>query len=127
MCRVEISFPEAIPTPHEAWTIHPVRKTQMQWESSRVTIPHQEFPKGPDYFRITDKPVVDRPAITRQSSGSIVGKSHEKAGQVKVFLAVSAIQTIEPDGLRSGRNWGMATIPNRLDHMTATQRLGSIR
>jgi hypothetical protein len=33
--------------------------------------------------------------------------------------------TIEPDGLRSGRNWGMAMIRDRLDHMTATQRLGS--
>ena len=33
--------------------------------------------------------------------------------------------TIEPDGLRSGRNWGMAMIRDRLGHMTATQRLGS--
>jgi hypothetical protein len=33
--------------------------------------------------------------------------------------------TIEPDGLRSGRNWGMAMIRDRLGHITATQRLGS--
>ena len=29
--------------------------------------------------------------------------------------------TIEPDGLRSGRNWGMAMIRDRLGHITATQ------
>jgi hypothetical protein len=35
--------------------------------------------------------------------------------------------TIEPDGHLSGCNWGMTTIRDRLDHMTATQRLGSTR
>ena len=35
--------------------------------------------------------------------------------------------TIEPYGLLSGRNWGMATIRDRLGHITSTQRLGSIQ
>ena len=35
--------------------------------------------------------------------------------------------TIESDGLRSGRNRGMATIRDKLGHMFATQRLGSIQ
>jgi hypothetical protein len=35
--------------------------------------------------------------------------------------------TIESDGLRSGRNRGMATIRDRLGHMFATQRFGSIQ
>jgi hypothetical protein len=30
--------------------------------------------------------------------------------------------TIEPDGLRSGRNWGMAMIRDRLGHITVIQR-----
>ena len=35
--------------------------------------------------------------------------------------------TIESDGLRSGRNRGMATIRDRVGHMFAIQRLGSIQ
>jgi hypothetical protein len=45
----------------------------------------------------------------------------------KTRLRIQATSTIESDGLRSGRNRRMATIRDRLGHMTATQRLGSIK
>jgi tripartite-type tricarboxylate transporter receptor subunit TctC len=47
------------------------------------------------------------------------------ATEQKTRLRIQVTSTIEPDGLRSGRNWGMAMIRDRLGHMTATQRLGS--
>jgi hypothetical protein len=45
----------------------------------------------------------------------------------KTRLRIQVTSTIEPDGPRSGRNWGMATIRDGLCHMTVTQRLGSIQ
>ncbi len=39
----------------------------------------------------------------------------------KTRLRIQATSIIESDG-PSGRNWGMATIRDRLGHMTATQR-----
>jgi hypothetical protein len=47
------------------------------------------------------------------------------ATEQKTRLRIQVTSTIEPDGLRSGRNWGMAMIRDRLGHITATQRLGS--
>jgi hypothetical protein len=47
------------------------------------------------------------------------------ATEQKTRLRIQMTSTIEPDRLRSGRNWGMAMIRHRLAHMTATQRLGS--
>jgi hypothetical protein len=43
------------------------------------------------------------------------------------YLRIRVTSTIESDGLRSGRNRGTATIRDRLGHMFATQRLGSIQ
>jgi hypothetical protein len=49
------------------------------------------------------------------------------ATEQKTRLRIQATSTIESDGLRSGRNRRMATIRDRLGHMTATQRLRSIK
>jgi hypothetical protein len=49
------------------------------------------------------------------------------ATEQKTRLRIQLASIIEPDGLRSGRNWGMATIRDRLGHVTATQRFGSIQ
>jgi len=47
------------------------------------------------------------------------------ATEQKTRLRIQVTSTIEPDGLRSGRKWGMAMIRDRLGHITATQRLWS--
>jgi hypothetical protein len=39
------------------------------------------------------------------------------ATEQKTRLRIQVTSTIEPDGLRSGRNWGMAMIRDRLGHM----------
>jgi hypothetical protein len=49
------------------------------------------------------------------------------ATEQKTRLRIQATSTIESDGLRSGRDRGMATICDKLGYMTATQRLGSIQ
>ena len=72
----------------------------------------------------------------RDEDGGVVPGTWDQRGDVlgywgateqKTRLRIQVTSTIEPDGLRSGRNWGMATIRDRLGHMTATQGLGSIK
>jgi hypothetical protein len=71
--------------------------------------------------------MVTRKAIAPRSRVRNVVLGYWGATEQKTRLRIQATSTIESDGLRSGRNRRMATIRDRLGHMTATQRLGSIK